>query len=59
LCSERICRSTPSIRYLIRRKFCSGSKWMSEALRSTASASSAEIRRTTGWLYSSPSEIEV
>ena len=33
----------------MRRKFCSGSKWMSEAPRSTASASSAEISRTTGW----------
>jgi len=39
----------------MRRKFCSGSKWMSEAPRSTASAISAEISRTTGCEYSSPS----
>src|SRR5262247_1909282 len=37
----------------MRRKFCSGSKWMSEAARSTASARSAEISRTTGCAYSS------
>jgi len=36
-----------------------GSKWMSEAARSTESASSAEIRRTTGCEYSSPSTMVV
>src|SRR6267154_340352 len=39
----------------MRRNPCSGSKWMSEALRFTASLSSASTSRTTGWLYSSKS----
>jgi hypothetical protein len=37
----------------MRRKLASGSKWMSEASRLTASVRIESIRRTTGWLYSS------